>query len=139
MLVGTVLIAIFVIGIITGESTVNAAGVDVVEVGIGLQITILLIILASLAMIFGIGKDIFLAGKKGIRSTIGFIVLLVLFFILKSIVTVEKGGKWDVLYKEYGVSEGASALVSAGLYTCGALLLVTIVAFIYSEIRGFFS
>ncbi|MBK8818648.1 MAG: hypothetical protein IPN49_05980 [Saprospiraceae bacterium] len=139
MIVGTIMIALFGIGIMTGETTVNDAGVEVVEVGLGLRITIILIVLAFIAMLLSIVKDISISGKKGIRSLIGFVVLIVLFFILKSVVTVEKGGKWDVLYKEYGVSESASGLVSAGLYTCGALLLVTIVVFIYSEVRSFFN
>ena len=139
MIVGMVLIALFAVGIMTGEKTVDANGVESVDVGLGLQITILLIILAFIAMVIGVGKDIILSGKKGIRSFIGFLVLLILFFILKSAVAVEKGGKWDILYKEYGVTEGASALVSAGLYTCFGLLLVSIVVFVYSEIRGFFN
>jgi hypothetical protein len=137
MLTGIVLIVLFAIGIIAGETTVDANGVESVDVGLGLQITMILIILAFIAMIIGIGRDILIAGKKGIRSLIGFVVLLILFFVLKSAVSVEKGGKWDMLYKDYGVSESASALVSAGLYTCFALLIITIVVFIYSEVRGF--
>jgi hypothetical protein len=139
MLVGLVLIIVFGIGIYAGGTTVNDAGVEVVEVGLGLQITILLTIIALLAMVFGIGLDIFQAGKKGLKSLLGFVVLVVLFFILQSSVTVEKGGKWDVLYKDYFVSDFASSFVSAGLYTCGALLIVTIAVFIYSEVRSFFS
>lgn len=139
MLVGVVLIALFAVGIITGDKTVDANGVESVDVGLGLRITVILIFLAFIAMVVGVIKDILLSGKKGIRSVIGFVVLLVLFFILKSAVSVEKGGKWDILYKEYGVSESASALVSAGLYTCFALLLVSIVAFVYSEVRSFFN
>ncbi|MFZ1705183.1 MAG: hypothetical protein WAT79_12620 [Saprospiraceae bacterium] len=139
MLVGVVLIILFAIGIITGETTVDANGVEGVDVGLGLQITMVLIVLTFIVMAFAIGKDILIAGKKGIRSVIAFVVLLVLFFILKASVTVEKGGTWDVMYKEYGVSESASSLVSAGLYTCFALLIITIVVFIYSEIRGFFN
>ena len=139
MLIGVVLIALFAIGIITGETTVDANGVESVDVGLGLQITVVLIILTFIAMLIAIVKDITISGKKGIRSVIGFVVLLILFFILKSAVNVETGGKWDALYKEYGVSESASALVSAGLYTCFALLLVSIVVFIYSEVRGFFN
>ncbi|MBK6782368.1 MAG: hypothetical protein IPG79_00380 [Saprospiraceae bacterium] len=52
---------------------------------------------------------------------------------------MEKGGKWDVLYKEYSVTESASSLVSAGLYTCGAILVVSVLVFIYSEVRSFFN
>lgn len=137
MATGIILIALFAIGIMTGERTMDANGVESVSVGLGLQITVVLIVLAFIAMLIGIIRDISIAGKKGIRSLIGFVVLLVLFFILKSAVTVEKGGKWDMLYKDYGVSESASALVSAGLYTCFALLVITIVVFIYSEVRGF--
>src|SRR5690606_28377412 len=125
MLTGIVLIVLFAIGIIAGETTVDANGVESVDVGLGRQITMILIILAFIAMIIGIGRDILIAGKKGIRSLIGFVVLLILFFVLKSAVSVEKGGKWDMLYKDYGVSESASALVSAGLYTCFALLIIT--------------
>jgi hypothetical protein len=139
MIVGTVFIALFAIGIIAGEKSVDANGVESVEVDLGLQITILLTILAFLAMLVGVAKDILLSGKKGMRSFIGFTILLILFFILKATVTVEKGGKWDILYKEYGVSESASALVSAGLYTCGAILIISLLTFVYSEVRSFFN
>ncbi|MBK6782367.1 MAG: hypothetical protein IPG79_00375 [Saprospiraceae bacterium] len=37
MIVGTIMIALFGIGIMTGETTVNDAGVEVVEVGLGLD------------------------------------------------------------------------------------------------------
>lgn len=139
MIVGTAFIALFAIGIIAGEKSVDANGVESVEVDLGLQITVVLTFLAFLAMIVGVGKDILLSGKRGLRSFIGFVILLILFFILKATVTVEKGGKWDILYKEYGVSDGASALVSAGLYTCGAILIISLLTFVYSEIRSFFN
>lgn len=139
MMLGVILIFIFAAGIIAGGTTVNADGVEVVEVGIGLQITIALTIIALLAMIVGIIMDIAQAGKKGLKAILGFVVLMVLFAILQASVTVEKGGKWDALHKEYMVSDFASSFVSAGLYTCGALLLITIIVFVYSEVRSFFS
>jgi hypothetical protein len=139
MMLGVILIFIFGAGIFAGGTKVNDAGVEVVEVGIGLQITIALALIALLAMIVGIVLDIAQAGKKGIKSMIGFLVLVGLFFILQASVTIERGGKWDAMYKEYMVSDFASSFVSAGLYTCGALLIVTIAVFIYSEVRSFFS
>ncbi|MBK8621689.1 MAG: hypothetical protein IPN79_07975 [Saprospiraceae bacterium] len=139
MMLGVILIFIFGAGIFAGGTTVNADGVEVVEVGVGLQITIALTIIAMLAMIIGIIMDIAQAGKKGLKAILGFVVLLVLFSILQASVTVEKGGKWDVLHKEYMVSDFASSFVSAGLYTCGALLVVTVIVFVYSEVRSFFS
>jgi hypothetical protein len=70
MMLGVILIFIFGAGIFAGGTKVNEAGVEVVEVGIGLQITIALALIALIAMIVGIVLDIAQAGKKGIKSMI---------------------------------------------------------------------
>ncbi len=139
MIVGAVLIAIFALGIIFGDRSVDANGVEAVEVDLGLQMTVVLTILTFLAMVLAVFKDIFLAGRSGLKALMGFIVLIVMFFVLKSMVTVEKGGSWDILYKEYNVTENASSLVSAGIYSCFFFLAISVLVFIYSEIRGLFN
>lgn len=144
--IGMALIVIFMISIFVGFNSAGYdIGSDLVDVdkssinffNPGLYITILLGVLAALFMLGGIIRDIALNGKKGLKFILGLVVLIVLFVVLYNTSAYETGGKWDVLYKDNFVTEGSSRLVSAGIYTCGLLLLLSVLSIVYSEVRSF--
>jgi len=144
--IGMALIVIFMISIIVGFNSAGYdIGSDLIDVdkssidffNPGLFITIVLCLIATLFMLGGIARDIALNGKKGLKFIIGLFVLIILFVVLYNTSAYETGGKWDMLYKDNFVTEGSSKMISAGIYTCGLLLLLSVLSIVYSEVRSF--
>lgn len=104
----------------------------------GIYITYFLGIIAFLLMLAGIVWDLWNNRKASKNMIFGVIGLVVLFFVLYATSKFETGGSWDVLNSEFGITEGSSKIVSAGIYTCGLLLLGAVLSIAVSEVRNFF-
>lgn len=105
---------------------------------LGLQLTIfLLIITVAISLVFMV-VDIFKFPKQTIKGIIGFVVLVILFMVLKSTATFETGGKWDKLFSNFNITEGVSSFISAGIWTTVFLMAAATLLVIGAEIRNFF-
>jgi len=149
-LLGIVIIVAFLGSAISGLGSAGYdSGTNLMEMGrdkiqemnffnLGLQLTIFLLIAAVAITLVFMVVDVFKFPKQTVKGIIGFVVLIVIFMILKSTATFETGGKWDKLYNTFAITEGVSSFISAGIWTTlilmgGATLLV-----IGAEIRNFF-
>jgi uncharacterized membrane protein YozB (DUF420 family) len=104
----------------------------------GIYMTYLLGFIAFLLMLVGIVWDLWNNRKASKNMIYGVIALIVLFFVLYVTAKFETGGSWDVLNSEFGITEGSSKIVTAGIYTCGLLLLGAVLSIAVSEVRNFF-
>lgn len=105
----------------------------------GLWMMYILTIIAVLLMIFGVFFDLFKNFKEGSKSMIGFAGVLVLFVILYFTSSHDTGGRFDAYWsKDFGITEGLSKFISAGLYGLLILSLVSFLLIIFFEIKSFF-
>lgn len=144
---GALIIIIFMVTILTGlssagfDSGTDLLQQDMTKIGFfdfGLWATIFLCVVTFILMFAGVLWDMIRNFKTGKMFILGLVGLIVLFIILYSVSKYETGGKWDTLNANFGVSEGSSKLISAGIFTCGALLAISVLSIVVSEIRGFF-
>jgi hypothetical protein len=145
--VGTVIAILFFITISVGlsssgyDTSTDLLSVNYQEIGafnFGIYITYILGILAFLMMLVGIVWDLWNNRKASKNMIYGILGLIVLFFVLYATAKFDTGGRWDVLNAEFGITEKSSKIVTAGIYTCGLLLLGAALSIAVSEIRNFF-
>ena len=145
--VGTAITLLFVISVLTGlsgagyDTSTDLLEVDYKSLGafdLGIYLTAFLSLIAILFMLGGIIIDLVKNRKSSMKMILGVVALIVLFIILYSTASFDTGGKWDYLNSEFGVGEGASKFISAGIWTTGLLLIVSILAIAISEVRNFF-
>lgn len=105
---------------------------------LGLNLTILLLIVCVLVLIIFMIVDIFKFPKSSIKGLLGFGVLVIIFFILKSISKVEVGPIWTKLANEFAVTDGISKTISGGIWTTLLLMAAAAIVMVVSEIRNFF-
>ncbi|MBK9149871.1 MAG: hypothetical protein IPM26_02305 [Saprospiraceae bacterium] len=144
---GVLIIVIFMVTILTGlKSAGFDSGTDLLQqdmtkinfFNFGLYATFFLCVVALLMMTVGVVWDMIRNFKTGKKFIFGIVGLVVLFIILYSMSKFETGGKWDTLNANFGITEGSSKLISAGIYTCGILLAISALSIVVSEVRGFF-
>lgn len=141
---GLLLTLAFLGSIFSGIDAFNAFGekdparYDTTIFNLGIYAVIALAVLCAAAMLFfgiyQVATDI----KGSMKGLIGFGVLLAIFGIAYSTATVETGGIWDGLYKNFEVSAGNSKFISGAIATCLAMVGIAVVSFVLSEIRNFF-
>jgi len=147
MIVGSVLTLLFIVTTFMGLSS---AGYDtssdlllgdyksITAFNFGLTISVFLSILALIIMLLAIILDLIKNRKTSGKMILGVVALFVIFFVLYTTATFDVGGKWDTLNAEFGVGEGASKFITAGIWTTGVLMVVSILAILVSEVRNFF-
>ena len=145
--IGMLIIVIFMVTILTGLNSAGFdSGTDLLQqdmtkidfFNFGLYATILLSVVALLMMSVGVVWDMARNFKTGKKFIFGIVGLVVLFIVLYSMSKFETGGKWDTLNANFGITEGSSKLISAGIYTCGILVALSVLSIVVSEVRGFF-
>ncbi|HMR88646.1 MAG TPA: hypothetical protein PKD51_10855 [Saprospiraceae bacterium] len=105
---------------------------------VGIYLTIVLSVIAILLMLGGVILDLIQNRKTSMKMVIGIIALIVVFIVLYSTATFDTGGKWDALNAEFKVGEKASKFISAGIWTCGILLVISVLSIVVSEVKNFF-
>ena len=150
LLLGIAVTAIFLITVMSGLSSsgydmgtdLNALD-DEAKASIGffnpgLWLTIILAVIAVVLafVVFGIW-DLIKYPKSAIKFLIGFVVLLVIFFVLYASANPEVVGFEDKMMQN-DITDGISKFISAGIWTTIGLLTVAFLAMILSEIRNAF-
>jgi hypothetical protein len=106
---------------------------------VGLYSVIILSIISILLAIFGILWDIFKNFKSGSKSIIGFGAIVVAFLAFYFTSSHDTGGRFDAYWKpEFGITEGLSKFISAGLYSLIALTVVSFLLIMFYEVKSFF-
>jgi len=145
--IGALVTLIFVVSVILGLSGSGYdTGTDLMAVNykeisafnLGLYLTILLGAVALLLMLGGVVMDLFSNRKSSMKMILGIVALIIIFIILYSISNYDTGGKWDALNSEFGVAESSSKFISAGILTCGLLLVLASLSIVVSEVRNLF-
>jgi hypothetical protein len=149
-LLGIVIIVAFLGSAISGLGSAGYdSGTNLMEMGrdkiqemnffnLGLQLTIFLLIAAVAITLVFMVVDVFKFPKQTVKGIIGFVVLVVIFMILKSTAVFETGPKWDKLYNTFSITEGVSSFISAGIWTTLLLMGAATLLVIGAEIRNFF-
>ena len=150
LLVGVAVTAIFLITVMTGLSSagydmgtdLNAlddeakAAIGFFDAGLWLSIILAVIAIVLAFVIFGVW-DLIKYPKQAIKFLIGFVVLLVIFFILYSSANPEVVGFEDKMM-ENKITPNISKFISAGIWTTIGLGSVAFLAMVLSEIRNAF-
>ncbi len=153
ILLGVLLVAIFLIPAISG---LNGGGYGLSDISLkdmsasdkenifgyftpGIHTTAYLIMITAFLafVVFGIWNLIKFP-KQSIKSLIGFVALLVVFFILYSTSDAETGGKIGELVQKYDISEATSKYISGGLKATIGLSFLALAIMILSEIWNLF-
>lgn len=150
LLVGILVTAIFLITVMSGLSSagydmgtdLNAlddeakAAIGFFDAGLWLTIILAVIAIVLAFVVFGVW-DLIKYPKQAIKFLIGFVVLLVLFFILYSSASPEVVGFEDKMM-ENDITPNISKFISAGIWTTIGLGGLAFLAMILSEIRNAF-
>jgi hypothetical protein len=145
--VGTLMTIVFILSSVMGLSSAGYdMGTDLVAVdyknigafNLGLGLTLILSVVAIIIMVVAIIVDLVKGGKSGMKMIIGIVAMFAVFFLLYATAQFETGGKWDELNSEFGITEGSSKLITAGILGCGILGAIAIAAIVIGEVRNFF-
>lgn len=148
---GLIVTAVFLISTFTGLS---GAGYDVgtdlnklsaeQKAGInffnpGLMLTVAMAVIAGVLalVVFGLA-DLIKFPKSAIKFGLGFIVLLVIFFLLYSTASTEVSGKLAEKMQEFHVSPNVYKLITAGILTTVGLAIAAAVIMVLAEVRNAF-
>lgn len=105
---------------------------------LGLYLTIVLLVICIAVLVVFMVVDIFKFPKEMIKGMIGFAALIVVFLILNATVKAETGPLWTRLSTEFGITEGISKTISAGIWITIILMAAAALTMIISEFRNFF-
>ncbi|MBK8389194.1 MAG: hypothetical protein IPL23_07885 [Saprospiraceae bacterium] len=105
---------------------------------LGLYLTLALLVVCVIALFAFMILDIFKFPKSSVKGLLGFGVLVIIFFVLKSISKVEIGPIWTKLANDFAVTEGVSKTISGGIWTTLLLMATAAIVMVVSEIRNFF-
>lgn len=150
LLLGLAIVAIFLISVFSG---MGAAGYDMgtdlndlpddAKAAIGffdlpIKLTVILAVLCAFLAFVAFGVwDLIKFPKSAIKFLIGFVVLLVIFFALKSSASPLMPGFEDKM-TENGITDNISTFISAGIWTTIGLAVAAVAAMVLSEIRNAF-
>lgn len=150
LLVGIAVTAIFLITVLSGLS---AAGYDmgtdlndlddetIAAIGffdVGLALTMILAVIAIVLAFFVFGIwDLIKYPKSAIKFLIGFVVLLIVFYVIYASANPEVVGFEDKMM-ENKITEGISKFISAGVWTAIGLCAIAFVGMLLSEVVNAF-
>ena len=138
LFVGTVLAGLSSSGYDTSTDLMQVDYKNFNGFNVGFIFTFILGFFAILFMLIGVILDLIQNRKTSLKMVIGIIALIVVFIVLYSTATYDVGGKWDALNAEFGVAEKSSKFISAGIWTCGILLVISVLSIVVSEVKNFF-
>ena len=123
-------IIFFVLALNGGENP------DRFNFGLGIAIA-LAVLCAVLMLLFGL-YQIVTNPKGSMKGLLTFGILVGLFVAMYA--TAKAGGSASLINteEEFGITEGTSKLISAGMMTTFLLILATLGSFVLSEVRNFF-
>lgn len=144
-----ILFIIFALGIYLGSSSGGYNLNDLLEredltdvncFNPGLIMAIVLTVIAVVLMVLGIFTDLFKNFQSGSKTVLGFGVLVVAFLVLYFTSSHDTGGRYAAYWSnpEFHINESISKFISAGLYTVGALTLVSFLLILFFEVKSFF-
>ncbi|HMQ08449.1 MAG TPA: hypothetical protein PKC30_14200 [Saprospiraceae bacterium] len=147
---GLLVIAIFLISTLLGFNADSAIDLstdlnayegksDIKFFNPGIGATVFLIFLAAFLalVVFGI-INLMKFPKGAIKFGLGFLALIIVFFILYATSSVETEGKLGMLHQREGIEDGISKLISGGLKTTIILALGAFGIMVVSELRNIF-
>ncbi len=113
---------------------------DVNCFNLGLWSMIFMGLIAVLLMLGGVIWDLFRNFKSGSKTIIGFGGMILLFIILFFTSSHDTNGRYAAYWSnpEFHLSQNISKFISAGLYTMGAMALVSFVLIIVFEVKALF-
>lgn len=137
-LLGLFVVAIFIIPIISGIGEFNLLSTDDQKLtnifNPGLVGAVVLIVVCALAALVG-GLFGLIANPKGsLKLILGLVGLVVVFFILYSMSAAESTGPVGEVVDKFGLSDGTSKFVSAGLKIAIILIITAFISFIVTEL-----
>lgn len=105
----------------------------------GLYMAFILAFLAVVLMVLGVVTDIFKNFKSGSVTIFGFLAIIVAFIVLYFTSSHDSGGRFAAYWSpEFGITEGLSKFISAGLYTLMGLTLASFLLILFYEVKSFF-
>lgn len=148
LLLALVVVIVFIIDFSTGlKSAGMSVGTDLVPhaktVGffnITLYLSLFILLVAAVLWLLVEAVNLLLNLKGSVKFLAGFAVLVVLYIIFYYSASGAEGGKLAELIADpaYNMTTNVSKHVSAGLWTTFALILLSVIAFVGSEIIAIF-
>lgn len=146
--VSAILFVIFALGIYVGTSSGGYSLNELIDredksdincFNPGLWMMIIMTLLAILLMVFGVFFDLFKNFKSGSKSIFGFLAIVIAFIVLYFTSSHDSGGRFGAYWSpEFGITEGFSKFISAGLYSLMGLTLVSFLLILFYEVKSFF-
>lgn len=140
--IGLLVIVLFVGSVLSGVDGFNALSKEdqlnttIFDIGI-IMTLVLLVICAVIAVLFAL-YQMATNPKGALKGIVAMLVLAVLFGILYSTAVAETTGPIGKAVEEFGLTEGQSKLVSAGIRSTLILGGLAVAAFVISEVRNLF-
>ncbi|MFZ1750094.1 MAG: hypothetical protein WAU01_07885 [Saprospiraceae bacterium] len=106
---------------------------------VGLIMMMVMAVMALALMIGGVFWDLIRNFKTGAKSMAGFAILAIAFVVLYFTANYDTGGRFAAYWSpEFGITEGLSKFISAGLYSLFGMTLLAFFLIIIFEVRSFF-
>lgn len=99
------------------------------------------VILIGLALVFAVVFSViqlFSDPKGSMKAIIGLGIVVVLFAVFYSMASPETAGRIGMLHDKFGITDGASKLISGGIKTTLTLVGAAAILMVISEIRNMF-
>ena len=139
---GLLVIIIFLIGVLSGIEGFDALSKEdqyqSTIFDLGLKLTLVLFVICAIAAVLFAIYQMITNPKGAMKGIVALVVLGVLFAVLYSMSVAETTGPIADSVEEFGLTEGQSKFVSAGIKSTLLLGGVAVAAFIVSEIRNLF-
>lgn len=140
-LLGVAVILLFLVPVLTGLQGFNALPEDQQSstsiFDMGLWMTIILVIIAALAILFFSIRAILSNPKGSMRGILAFVGLLVLFGIGYAMTSEAiTGSKLAATVTKFNVDMGSQKIINGALFLGIGMVILTALAFVFSEIRN---
>lgn len=140
-LLGLAAVLMFYVPVLTGVNAFNALPeeeqTNTSIFDLGLWITIILVVIAALAIIgfsiLSIAKDL----KGSLRGLVGLGVILLIFIVGYALTgTPDEGTRLSSVIERFQVSFSDQQIINGALFSALGILILTAVAFVFGEISG---
>ena len=141
-IVGAAISGIFALFIFMGIKDRDASQMSIeslIETDIfnfGIYASIVLIVATVIVIALFAVRGLFTDWKSSRKVILGVAVILGIFLILYAMSAPETSGKLKALADEFGITDNISKGITAGIQTTGALLALTAVIWVLSELRN---
>ncbi|MCB0684910.1 MAG: hypothetical protein KDC53_00250 [Saprospiraceae bacterium] len=139
---GLLVIIIFMVGVMSGIDGYDAMSKEdqyqSTIFDMGLKLTLVLFVICTVAAVLFAIYQMITNPKAAIKGLIALVILVVIFGALYATSTAETSGPVAKAVEEFGLTEGQSKMVSAGIKATLLLGGIAVAAFVISEIRNLF-